>query len=481
MKQILIVGAGQVGQSLAAALSRDGQDVTIVDVQRAHLDMLESHLDIRTIQGSGAHPGILEAAGARTADLLIAVTASDEINMMSCQIGATLFGIPTKIARVRERSYLDHQQVLFSPQAIPVDLVIAPEAILTQQIQQLIEHPGALQVLDFADGLVSLVGVRAYFGGALVGHELRNLQRDMPSIEARVAAIFRRNRPIEPLGRTVIEADDEVFFVAAKKDILAVTAELRALEAPYRRILIGGGGNVGRRLAECLAHDYRVAIIERHAERADWLRQVLPESVEVLVGDSTDDRCLSRTGIHATDVFCAVTNDDQANIFSGMMAKRCGVRKVIALIHRVAYVNLLQGSAIDIVISPQQATLGVLLARIRGGSMAIVHSLRRGAAEAIEIVLGEALDYPKVVHQRIDALPLPQGASIGAIVREQHVIMPHHDTELLPWDHIILFVAERGHLPAVQKLFQPRQPWWEALESMPWKRALHSTHTRNTG
>lgn len=455
MKRIVIVGAGQVGQSLAEALSGDGHNVTVIDTRSDCLEAIESHLDIRTINGFGCHPGVLESAGARDAEMLIAVTDSDEVNMLACQVGSTLFGIGTKIARVRERSYHENPK-LFAPDAVPVDMLISPEAIVTSQIQRLVEHPGALQVLDFADGLVSLVGVRAYYGGPLVGHELRNIRTDMPGIQTRVAAIFRRNQPIAPDGHTVIEAEDEVFFVAAKKNIRAVMSELRRLEKPYKRILIGGGGNIGRRLAEALTERYEVRIIEREPQRADYLRQKLPAGTEVLVGDGSDDRFLERAGIGDMDVFCAVTNDDQANIFSGMLAKRRGVRKVMALINRPGYVDLMQDSAIDIALSPQQATIGVLLARVREGGTATVHSLRRGAAEAIETVVNGDAGSSRVVDRRIDELSLPKGAMIGALVREREVIIPHHDTVIRAGDHAILFLTDRDRLKAVQRLFQPR-------------------------
>ena len=460
MKQIIIVGAGQVGQSLAEALVRDGHAVTVIDIRRESLEALESHLDIRTIRGQGARPSVLEAAGAKTAQLLIAVTDSDEVNMLACQIAYSLFHVEKRIARVRERSYHEAEG-LFGKDAVPVDLLISPEAVVTDQIQRLIEHPGAMQVLDFADGLVSLVGVRANYGGPLIGHELRNLSRDMPGIQTRVAAIFRRQQAIDPDGHTVVEAGDEVFFVAARKNIRAVMSELRKLEKPYRRVLVGGGGNVGRRLVEALAKRFEVVVIERDLARSEYLKTRLPQGVKLLVGDGSDDRFLDAAAIGTFDVFCAVTNDDQANIFAGMLAKRRGVRKVIALITRPGYEDLMHDGAIDIALSPQQATVGMLLAQVRAGGLATVHSLRRGAAEAIETVLTGAAAQAHIVGRPIEQIRLPRGTSIGAVIRKTEVIIPHRDTVLRAGDHVILFLTDRRRIQAVQRFLAVESHWWQ--------------------
>ncbi|WP_018864632.1 MULTISPECIES: Trk system potassium transporter TrkA [Thioalkalivibrio] len=454
MKHIIILGAGQVGQSLAEALSADGIDITIVDSRAERLAELEDQFDIKTVNGFASHPSVLEVAGAQDASMVIAVTDSDEVNMIACQVASTLFNVETKIARVRSRDYHE-TPALFAQDAMPVDMLISPEAIVTRHIHRLIEHPGSLQVLEFAEGLVSLVGVRAYYGGPLVGHELKNLKSDMPGIHTRVAAIFRKNRSIQPDGDTVIEADDEVFFVAAKKNIRAVTSELRKMEKPYKRIMIAGGGNIGERLAETLSKRYRVKVIERDPDRADYLARLLPSNVLVLHGDSADDRFLESIGIEHNDVFCAVTNDDQANIFAGMLAKRWGVRKVMSLINRPSYVDLLQSGTIDVAISPQQATISALLARVREGGTATVHTLRRGAAEAIETVVNGDARTSQVVGRQIEEIDFPEGTSVGAVVRGEDVIIPHHDTVIEAGDHVILFLTDRRKVKQVQRLFQP--------------------------
>ena len=450
--KIIILGAGQVGSSLAENLTSEANDITIIDKDEKTLLALQDRLDLRTIAGHASHPDILRDAGADDADMLIAVTDSDETNMVACQVAYTVFHTPTKIARVRALGYLSHPQ-LFQQEALPVDVLISPEQLITEYIQSLITHPGALQVLDFADKKVQLVGVRAYYGGPLVGHELSTIKKHMPTVETRIAAIYRRDRAIIPQGNTVIEADDEVFFVATPKCIRAMISELRRLDKPYKRIMIVGGGNIGKRLAKALENDYQVKIIDHNANRAHSLAKELNNTI-VLNGDASDGNLLTEENIDNTDIFCSVTNDEEANILSAMLAKRLGARKVMALINRAAYVDLIQGGEIDIAISPQQSTISSLLAHVRRGDVVKVHSLRRGAAEAIEAIAHGDKTTSKVVGREICELKLPNGTTIGAIVRGDEVIIAHHDTVIEPEDHVILFLIDKKYISDVEKLFQ---------------------------
>ena len=450
--KIIILGAGQVGSSLAENLTSEANDITIIDKDEATLLALQDRLDLRTIAGHASHPDILRAAGADDADMLIAVTDSDETNMIACQVAYTVFHTPTKIARVRALGYLSHPQ-LFQQEALPVDVLISPEQLITEYIESLITHPGALQVLDFADKKVQLVGVRAYYGGPLVGHELSTIKKHMPSVEIRVAAIYRSDRAIIPQGNTVIEADDEVFFVAAPKCIRDMISELRRLDKPYKRIMIVGGGNIGKRLAQALENDYQVKLIDHNSTRAHDLAKELDKTI-VLNGDASDGNLLIEENIDNTDIFCSVTNDEEANILSAMLAKRLGARKVMALINRTAYVDLIQGGEIDVAISPQQSTISSLLAHVRRGDVVKVHSLRRGAAEAIEAIAHGDKSTSKVVGRQIDELKLPYGTTIGAIVRGNNVIIAHHNTIIEPEDHVILFLIDKKYISDVEKLFQ---------------------------
>ncbi len=450
--KIIILGAGQVGTTVAQNLASEANDITVVDQNEHLLRELQDRLDISTVQGHGAHPDVLHRAGAVDADMMLAVTNSDETNMVACQCAWTLFHTPTKIARVRSQEYLKHP-ALFNQGALPVDVIISPEQLVTEYILRLIQHPGALQVLDFAGGRVRLVAVRAYYGGPLVGKELRHLNEHMRGAEARVAAIYRRDHAIQPEGSTVIEADDEVFFVAAASNIPAVMKELRRAEKPFRRLIIAGGGNIGRRLAMAMERDYRVKVIERKMAVARDAAERLHHSI-VLHGDAADEDLLLEENIEDTDVFCAVTNEDEANILSAMLAKRLGARKVMSLINRASYVDLVQSGTIDVAISPQQATIGTLLTHVRRGDVVMVHALRRGAAEAIEAVAHGDRKTSKVVGRAIEDLKLPKGASIGAIVRGDEVIIVHHDTVIEPEDHVILFLTDKRRIGEVERLFQ---------------------------
>lgn len=450
--KIIILGAGRVGASVAANLASEANDVTVVDEDAAVLEDLKARFDIRTVKGHASHPETLMSAGGEDADMIIAVTRSDETNMIACQVAYTLFHTPTKIARVRSVEYLNHSR-LFGQEALPVDVLISPEQLVTDYIERLIEHPGALQVLDFAGGRVQLVAVRAYHGGPLVGHELSDLKKHMPGIDARVASIFRQGKPIALGGETIIEVDDEVFFLAARKHIRAVMSEMRKTEKPVKRVILAGGGNIGTRVAAAIEHQYQVKIIERNENHARRLSEDLDKTM-VLLGDAADKELLLEENIESTDVFCALTNDEEANILSAMLAKRLGARKVMSLINRASYVDLVQSETIDVAISPQQATIGSLLTHIRRGDVVVVHSLRHGAAEAIEAVAHGDRDSSRVVGRAIEEIKLPPGTTIGAIVRGEEVIIAHHDTAIESDDHVILFLSDKKCIQEVERLFQ---------------------------
>jgi trk system potassium uptake protein TrkA len=450
--KILILGAGQVGRSAAHSLSREeANEVTVVDLDEDILRNLQDRLDIRTVAGNASYPTVLEAAGAPEADIIVALTNSDEVNMMACEIAYTLYRTPTKIARIRSAEYTSRPE-LFVDDALNVDVFISPEQLVTEYVERLIKYPGALQVLDFADGKVQLVGVRALIGGPLVGQRLRELPQHLPKAEARVVAIYRAGRSVPPEGDTVIEDGDEVFFLAARADIRRVMSELRKQDDPVRRVVIAGGGNIGFRLAKTLEKNSQVKLIERDMRRARKVSELLENAI-VLNGDAADEELLIEENIDSADVFAALTNSEEANILSAMLAKRLGAHKVMALINKPSYADLIESGSIDIAISPQTITIGSLLAHVRRGDVVRVHSLRRGAAEALEAVVHGDKASSRVVGKRVEEIPLPEGTSIGAIVRGEDVIMAHHDTVVQSDDHVILFLSDRRHLEAVERLF----------------------------
>jgi len=456
--KIIILGAGRVGESVAESLVSEHNDITVVDTDVVELAALQGRLDLRTVAGNGTHPTVLAQAGAADADMLIATAAKDETNLVACQLAARLFNVPTRIARIRAPEFQNHPEIT-GEGGFYVDHLICPEQTVCDYIFKLIEFPEALQVLEFAGGRANLIAVRAYAGGPLVQHPIRDLRMHHPKVDVRVVAIFRGDRAIAPDGDTMIEDGDEVFLLAASEHIRTALSDLRRMDKPVRRIMIAGGGNIGLRLARALGSDYEVKVLETNQRRCEYLASQLPSSTLVLNGDSTNEDLLADESVGDMDLFLALTNDDENNIMSCMLARRMGARRVIALINRKAYAELMLGSRIDIAIVPAQTTIGQLLAHVRRGDVVAVHSLRRGAAEALEAIAHGDPKSSKVVGRRIEEIELPRGATIGAIVRgradgDSDVIIAHHDTVIEPEDHVIVFLANKRSIPQVEKLFQ---------------------------
>jgi trk system potassium uptake protein TrkA len=452
--KIIILGAGQVGSSVASNLVSEDNDITVIDIDQKVLQALSERYDLQVVHGIASHPSVLAKAGANDADMIIAVTNSDETNMIACQVAYTIFHTPTKIARVRNVEYLKSSS-LFAQEALPIDVLISPEQIVTEYIERLINFPGALQVLDFAGGKAQMVALRVSERNPLIGQQIRDLPKLVSNADFRIVTLFRQGQGIVPDGDTVINRDDELFVIASPKHIKALLKTIRQKDRPIKRVMIAGGGNIGVRLAGLLENNYQVKLIELSPEQAKEASESLKHAI-VLQGDAADEELLLEENIDDTDVFCALTNADEANIISCMLAKRLGARKVMSLINRAAYVDLVQSDVIDIAISPQQATIGSLLAHIRRGDVVVVHSLRRGAAEAIEAVAHGDNQSSNVVGRTIDRIHLPPDTSIGAIVRGDEVIMAHHDTVIEAEDHVILLVADKRHVPEVERLFQVR-------------------------
>ena len=453
--KIVILGVGVVGSTLANLLSQDDNDVIVVDQDPRPLKKLEEDADIRTVIGGASYPNILVNADIKNADMVVAVTGSDETNIVACLISKVLSNSIKTIARIREASYLkDKTKKAMQKGTIPVDIVVSPEQLITDHIQALIDTPGALQVLEFGEGILNLVATKAVRGGPLIGHEISELKKHMPKVDTRVAAIFRQDRPIIPTGSTLIEAGDEVFFIAKKGDISKVIKEMRKKEEPYKKIIIAGGGKVGYRLARKIETNHQVKIIEEDENRSEELSKNLISTI-VLKGNVSDKHLLHEENIENTDVFVAVTNDDEANVMSCLLAKDMGAHKVIALINNSAYVDLVQGRGVDVAIAPSEITIGTFLSELAGDEVVKVHSLRRGAAESIEVVAKKPSPGGGVVGKQLGEIELPVGVTIGAIIRENKAKIAHDDVILREHDHVILFLTDKNLLPEIQRIFSP--------------------------
>ena len=487
--RVIILGAGRVGESVVDSLVSEQNDITVIDTDAARLRALGERYDLRGVVGSGVEPDVLEEAGARDADMLIACSALDETNLVCCKVAHRLFNVPTRIARVRSQAFR-HGSELMDKEGFAVDRVICPEESLTRYIFKLIEYPEALQVREFAGGLACLVSVRAVAGAPLVAHSIGELRECVPDVAMRIVAIYRRfedepDRFIACDGPTRVEPGDEVFVLAARDDIPKVLTALHGDEHKGRgrpkrkveRIMIAGGGRVGARLAQELAEaqaGFHVKIIEHGAERCTQLAGKLPHEVLVLHGDATDENLLEEEGIETIDLFLALTNDDENNIMSSLLAKRLGAKRVLALINRRSYAELMHGTQIDIALSPAQTMIGELLAHVRQGDVQAVHSLRRGVAEGLEIVARGDRKTSRVVGRAVRDLKLPAQAHFGLIVRGlpdplaiagdeapapqapqvPQVIIPRGDTVIESNDHVIIFVPHKRLIRDVEKAFR---------------------------
>ena len=457
--RIVILGAGRVGESVAESLVSEQSDITLVDRDLQRLRDLEERLDLRGVPGNGTHPTVLERAGIRDADMFIACAALDETNLVACKIAHDHFNVPTTIARLRSSHFMENDPLL-GRSGFAVDHVICPEESVVRYVEKLIAYPEALQVVEFSKGRVHLIAVRATAGSPLANHTIAELRERFPRAEMRVVAVYREDSLQACGASTLVLPGDEVFLLADQENIRFALAAIHHFDEPVRRVMIAGGGNVGLRLARRLAGRCQVKLIERDPTRCEYLASQLPSDMLVLSGDGTDEELLGDENVGGMDMFLALTSDDEDNILSAMLAKRLGARRVLSLINRRAYADLLQGSTIDIAVSPAHAVIGELLAHVRRGDVVAVHSLRRGAAEALEgIARGDAKTSKLVGRSmlQLDGL-LPPGVRVGAIARgegrDHRVLMPHRDTMVQTDDHLVIFIPNKRQVRDVERLFQ---------------------------
>jgi trk system potassium uptake protein TrkA len=452
--KVLIVGAGRVGTSVAENLVSEHNDITVIDTDANNLHGLQERYDLRGLQGDGTRVAVLRAAGAEDADLFIACAASDAVNLVACRIARQIFNVPRRIARVRSSDVAEYPE-LMGDDGFCIDALISPERSVADYLHRLIEFPEALQVIEFADGRVSVITARVGHNSPMANKPVDALRDVWPDVSARVIDVLRDGRPLRVGSGTVIAPGDEAVVVVDTRHARRAIRQLRDAEKTVRRVMIAGGGNIGLRLARQLAEEsYSVRIIERDAKRCEFLAEQLPDSVLVLNGNGTDEALLERENIGDMDTWLALTSDDEDNIMSSLLAKRLGARKVIALVNRLAYGELMQGSHIDVAVSPSQATMSELLRHVRRGDVVAAHRLRQGASEALEAVAHGDRKSSRVVGRRIGDLNLPKGACIGALVRGDEILIPDTDTVIQADDHVIVFVPSRQQMARIEKLFQ---------------------------
>lgn len=450
--RIVILGAGQVGGTLAQNLVNEDNDITLIDTNETRLHDLQHRLDIQTVLGCASHPNVLIEAGIEQADMIIAVTNSDEVNMMGCMIAYSLFGTPSKIARVRSENYYQYPG-LFSNDYIPIDVCISPEKLVTEHIVNLIDYPGSTEILDFSEGLVLLMTIKTQADSVMIGKTVQQIRDLLDIKQVNLIAIFRHKIAIPFTAESIIEKGDDVAFITSSKAIKSTLVVLGRSTEPNQRIIIAGGGHIGTRLAETLESNYRIKIIDHDPQSAMSLASHLHKTT-VLEGDIADRELLLNENIEFTDVFCAVTNDDEANIMACLQAKRLGARYAMALVNRDAYVDLIDESSIDYAISPQMITIGSILTKLRRGNMIKVHRLQHDEAEAIELIINGDEQTSRVIGRRIEEIELPPSCSIIAIVRDGTFHIPSSELTLSAKDHVILLLLKKRHVRQVESLFQ---------------------------
>jgi trk system potassium uptake protein TrkA len=348
---ILILGAGQVGSELTEILSEDGHSITLVDLDEEKLEKESEQHDIKIVSGNCCYPQTLEDANIQDTELAIAMTEWDEVNLVACQMIKHLNKKTRTMARIRAREYLKGKgNKIFENGEYSIDVLISPETLITEYISKLVQLPGALQVLDFGDGRASMVSVKAVENAPITGHKISELREHIPNADARVAAIYREEEIIIPSGEDYIKDGDEVYFISARANIKKVMSEIRPADSKHKSIMIAGGGKIGRRLAKILEDKFSVVkIIEKSRKRGDYLSENLDHAL-VLNGDATDEDLLIEEGIEQIDMFCSVTDSDEANVMSSLLAKKLGAKKVLSLMNKQSFLDLIHQGEVDITV-----------------------------------------------------------------------------------------------------------------------------------
>lgn len=442
--KIIICGAGQVGGSIAQHLSNEDNDVTVIDMDEELVEKVRDTLDVTTITGHASHPGILDRAGASEADMLIAVTRHDEVNMVACQVAHSLFNVPMKIARVRSQSYLDPiWSELYRADHMPIDVIISPEREVARAILRRLHEPGAIDMIPFADGRLKVIEVRCMLDCPVLGLPLSLVMKRAQALKMSIIGILQKDQFKLPRPEMVLNAGDDVYFVADNADVKATLELFGHEEKEARRVIILGGGNIGLHVAQELErHDHatKVKVIEYSKKRAEEIVGRLSRTV-VINGSGLDKDILLEANADITETFIAVTNDDEVNILGSLLAKRYGAKRDVTLVNNNSYVPLLPNLGIEITINPRETTISSILQHVRRGKIRAVHSIRDGKAEIIE---AEALETSPIIGKSIEMLELPEGVLVGAILRSDDVLIPDDQTIINEHDRlIILSVADK--------------------------------------
>ncbi|MBP7337752.1 Trk system potassium transporter TrkA [Niveispirillum sp.] len=453
--KVIVCGAGQVGSNIAKYLASEGNHVTVIDQSPELIQKISDTLDVQAMVGFASHPNVLEAAGAADADMLIAVTLADEVNMVACQVANSLFNVPTKIARVRHQSYLQPIWAdLFSREHMPIDFIISPEIEVARAVSRRLQVPGAFDMIPLADGLVKVIGVVCSQSCPIINTPLRQLTGLFPDLAIEVVAIIRGDRQFIPCGNDQMLPGDEVYFVADTNHVARAMAAFGHEERQARRVIIVGGGNIGLCLAEEIEQNQpgvSARVIEVDRRRATLVAQKLKRTM-VLHGDGLDPAILEEANVAASETVVAVSNSDEGNILASLLAKRNGCKRAITLINKTTYQPLVLPLGIDAVVSPRSITVSSILQHVRRGRIKAVHSLRENFAEVIE---AEALETSTLINTPLKDIHLPAGIIVGAIVRAGKVIIPRPSTVIKPNDRVII-LAEVGQVKKVEKMFAVR-------------------------
>ena len=450
MKKIAVLGGGQVGSSLAKILTDDGNDITLIDTNLSVIENLQEDNDIKTIHGNASSPSVLEQAEVNDCDILIATTASDEVNLVSCHLAKKMFNVPTVIARLRNSEFQVSTSG-FDLDLFSINSIISPSQLVTDFIKNIIEHPGAFQAYDFADGKLQVIGATVLKDGPLAGRKLSEFKKHLPNVDVNVIALYRDRKILPVNGTTIIETGDDLFFLATEEN-MRFMSELSKNQSRIENIMIAGGGIVGMTLADKLSQKFSTKIIEKDLIRSKYLSESLEDTV-VLNDDISDESLLDNEGIEEVDYFCSVTNDDQMNILSAKLAKDLGAKKSIAIINKLSYRKLVS-KEIDVVVSPEDVTIGSILASVRTSDVVKVHSLGFGEAELLEIIIHGDNKTSKVVGKKVSELELPSGCRIGAIYREGKVILLNEDVSIQSNDRLIIYLLHKKDFSKLAKLLQ---------------------------